>query len=155
MEGFRPSSILNDSSAGQSTLGLKLFSLSSWNTSFHALLAFNFSVEKCAVILMSLLLYDKWSFSLILPLFSMLIVLTIIWHGKDLFCLNRHHFLKIWEIFCYYFLDYITYTIVLYLFSFFDDHDSQVWSLDGVTDFLHINLLLLSLLSENSSFFFL
>jgi hypothetical protein len=26
----------------------------------------------------------------------------------------------------------------LHLFSFFDDHDSQVWSFDGVIEFLHI-----------------
>jgi hypothetical protein len=37
-----------------------------------------------------------------------------------------------------YFVEYIMYTFGLHPFSFFDAHDSQVWSFDGVTEFLHI-----------------
>jgi hypothetical protein len=43
-----------------------------------------------------------------------------------------------WEIFSYYFVEYIMYSFGLYLFSLFDAHDSQAWSFDGVTEFLHI-----------------
>jgi hypothetical protein len=70
-------SILNDSFSGESILGLKLFSFSAWNTSLHALLAFKFSVEKSAVILMGLPFYVISFFSLtafnILSQFSVLI----------------------------------------------------------------------------------
>jgi hypothetical protein len=45
---------LNDSFAGQSILGLKLFSFSAQKTSPHTLLAFNVSVEISAVLLMGL-----------------------------------------------------------------------------------------------------
>jgi hypothetical protein len=72
------------------------------------------------------------------------IVLIIICYGEFLFCLclfgilylNGHHFLEIWGIFCYYFLEYITFTFGLHLFL--DAHDFQVWSFYGVTEFLHI-----------------
>jgi hypothetical protein len=78
-------STLNDSFAGQSILGLKLFSFSAWNTSLYALLAFKVS----AVILMDLPLYVICFFSLtvfnILSLFSVLFVLMIICHGVVLF----------------------------------------------------------------------
>jgi hypothetical protein len=40
--------------------------------------------------------------------------------------------------FCYYFVEYITNPFCLRLFSFFNAHDSQVWSFDGVGEFLHI-----------------
>jgi hypothetical protein len=60
-------SILNDSFAGQSILGLKLVSFNSQNTSLHALLAFKVSVEKSATILMGLPLYVI-CFSLLKPL---------------------------------------------------------------------------------------
>jgi hypothetical protein len=59
-------SILNDSFAGYSILGLKLFSSSAQKTSLHALLAFNVSVEKSAVILMGLLCM-LFVFSLLQP----------------------------------------------------------------------------------------
>jgi hypothetical protein len=52
--------------------------------------------------------------------------------------LNVPNFLKIWEIFYYYFIAYITYIFGLHLFSFFNAQDSQVWSFDGVSEFLHI-----------------
>jgi hypothetical protein len=45
---------LNDSFAGWSILGLKLFSFSAQNTSSQALLAFIVSVEISAVVLMDL-----------------------------------------------------------------------------------------------------
>jgi hypothetical protein len=50
-------SVLNDSFAGYSILGVKLFSFSAQNTSLHAFLTFKVSVERSAVILMSLPLY--------------------------------------------------------------------------------------------------
>jgi hypothetical protein len=61
---FIAPSILNDSFAGESILGLKLFSFSARKISPHALLAFNVSVEKSAVILMGLPLYVTCFFSL-------------------------------------------------------------------------------------------
>jgi hypothetical protein len=48
------SSIVNDSFAGQSNLGLKLFSFIPQDTSLSALLAFKVSVDKSAVTPMSL-----------------------------------------------------------------------------------------------------
>jgi hypothetical protein len=63
---FIPLSILNDRFAGESILGLKLFSSSVWNTSLNALLAIKVSVQKCAVILMGLPLYVIY-FSLLQP----------------------------------------------------------------------------------------
>jgi hypothetical protein len=54
---FIAPSILYDSFAGYSVLGLKLFSFSARKISPQALLAFNVSVEKSAVILMGLPLY--------------------------------------------------------------------------------------------------
>jgi hypothetical protein len=35
-------------------------------------------------------------------------------------------------------LHIITYPFGLHLFSFFNAHDSQVWTFDGVTEFFHI-----------------
>jgi hypothetical protein len=48
-----------------------------------------------------------------------------------------HLSLKIWEIFCDYFVEYIMYTFGLHLFSF-NAHDLQVWSFDGISEFLLI-----------------
>jgi hypothetical protein len=103
---------------------------------------------------MGLPLYVICFFSLtafnILSLFSVLVVLMIIYHGvvlflvKSVWChggflnLNGHNFLEIWEIFHYYFIEYIMNPFCLHLFSFFDAHDSQVWSFDGVGEFLYI-----------------
>jgi hypothetical protein len=68
---------------------LKLFSFSAWKISLHALLAFNVSVEKSAVILMGLPLYVICFFFLtafnILSLVSVLVVLMIICHAVVLF----------------------------------------------------------------------
>jgi hypothetical protein len=86
---FIDPSILNDSFAGYSILGLKLFSFSARMISPHALLAFNVSVEKSAVILMVLPLYVTCFFSFtafyILSLASELVVLMMICHGVVLF----------------------------------------------------------------------
>jgi hypothetical protein len=49
--------ILNDSFAGRSILGLKLFSFSA-NKALHALIVFKVSVEKSAVILKGLPFYS-------------------------------------------------------------------------------------------------
>jgi hypothetical protein len=66
--------------------------------------------------------------------------------------LNGQNFLKLWEIFCYYFIEYIMYAFGLHLFSF-NAHDSQVWSFDGVAEFLHIFFTALELLTKISSVF--
>jgi hypothetical protein len=82
-------SILNNSFAGKSILGLKVFSFSAWKISPHALLAFNVSVEKSAVILMGLHLCVTYFFSLtafnILSLVSEVVVLMMMCHGEVLF----------------------------------------------------------------------
>jgi hypothetical protein len=54
------------------------------------------------------------------------------------------NFLEIWEIFCYYFIEYIMYPFSLHLF-FFNDHDSQVSSFDRVVDLLCIPFTALEL----------
>jgi hypothetical protein len=81
--------ISSDTFVVLSILGLKLFSLSAQNTSFHVLLAFKVSVEKSVVILIGLPLYVICFFSPtafnILSLFSVLVVLVIICHGVVLF----------------------------------------------------------------------
>jgi hypothetical protein len=62
--------------------------------------------------------------------FSVLVVLMIICHGEVLFWsslfgvlksfyLSGENFLEIWEIFCYYCIEYIMYPFGLHLFSFF------------------------------------
>jgi hypothetical protein len=106
---------------GKSIPGLKLFSYSDLNTSLHALLVFKVSIEK-SVILMGLPLYVICFFSL--AAFNIQIVKISI-------------FLELWKLFCYYLIEYIAYPFGLHLFSF-SAHDSQVWSFDGVTEFLHI-----------------
>jgi hypothetical protein len=50
--------------------------------------------------------------------------------------MNGQNFLEIWEIFCYYFIEYITYPFGLQLL--FNACDSQIWSFDGVSEILHI-----------------
>jgi hypothetical protein len=68
---------------------LKLFSFSAWKSLPHALLAFNVSVEKSAVILMDLPLYGICFFSLtafnILSLVFELVVLMMICHEVVVF----------------------------------------------------------------------
>jgi hypothetical protein len=61
-----------------------------------------------------------------------------VWCPGGFLHLNGQIFLKNWEIFCYYFNDFIRYPFCLELFSFFNAHDSRVWSFDGVSEFLHI-----------------
>jgi hypothetical protein len=47
-------------------------------------------------------------------------------------------FSRFWEVFCYHFIEYIMNPICLDIFPFFNAHDSQVWSFDGVVEFLYI-----------------
>jgi hypothetical protein len=131
---------------------------SAQHTSLSALLPFKVSVEKTAVILMDLPLYVIWFF-FFQPSLSVLCACcfndNMLWRGstlvKSVWCpggflyLNHQNILQIWEIFCYYFIGYIMYPFGLYLFSFFNAHDSQVWSLDGLTEFLHIPFTALEL----------
>jgi hypothetical protein len=46
--------------------------------------------------------------------------------------------LRFGKFFCYYFTEYIMYPFSLHLFFFFDAHDLQVSSFDGVAEFLCI-----------------
>jgi hypothetical protein len=64
-----------------------------------------------------------------------------VWYSGGFPYLNGQNFLKIWEIFCYYFIEYIMYSFGLQLF-FFNAHDS----FDGVTEFLYIPFIALQLL---------
>jgi hypothetical protein len=126
-------------------LGLKLFYFSAQNTSLHGLLAFTVSVEKSAVILMGLSLYPNCFFCL-LSLFCLLIVFNYnmlcrgsllvmtIWCPAGFLYPDGNLFLKVWQFFCYCFVECISYAIGLHLFSF-DAHD---WSFDGISEFLHI-----------------
>jgi hypothetical protein len=80
-----------------------------------------------------------------------MLVISVSCPGGFLY-LNVNLFLEIWDIFCYYFVEYITYTFGLHILSF-NDHDSQIWS---VTELLSPCIFLsqfLSLLSKNSSDF--
>jgi hypothetical protein len=125
--------------------------------SLHDLLAFKFSVEKSAVIC-----YLFYSFT-VLSQFSVLVVVMIVCHGEDLFWsslfgvleafyLNGQLFLEIWDIFCYYLVEYIMYSFDLNLF--FDAHDLQIWSFDVVSEFLYFSFIAFELLSKSSVFFF-
>jgi hypothetical protein len=73
------------------------------------------------------------------------ILVKSVWCPGGFLYLNEQIFLKIWEIFCYYFFEYVIYLFGLHLFSFFNAHDSQVWSFDEVTEFLHIPFIALEL----------
>jgi hypothetical protein len=66
------------------------------------------------------------------------ILVKSVWCPEGFLYPNQQNFLKIWEIFCYYFIACIMDPFCLYFFSFFNAHESQVWSSDGVTEFLHI-----------------
>jgi hypothetical protein len=68
-----------------------------------------------------------------------------VWFLGGFLYLNGQNFLKIWKIFCYYFIEYDTYPFDLHLFSFFNAHDSQVCSFDEVSEFLHIPFISLEL----------
>jgi hypothetical protein len=109
---------------------LKLFSLSAQNTSLHIPLTFKVSIQKSAVILMGFPLYVICFFSFtafnILSLFSVLVVLMwgsyilvkSVWCPGDFLYLNEQNFLKIWKIFCCYFIEYVICPFCLHLFSF-------------------------------------
>jgi hypothetical protein len=118
---FISSSILYDNFVRQSIIGLKfLFSFSVWNTPLHALLTFKVSVEKSTVIWMEfpLHVFSHIAFN-VLSYFSKLIcfnynmpwsgsiLVMSVWCPRDFLYLDGHHFLNIWELFCYYFVDYI------------------------------------------------
>jgi hypothetical protein len=118
--------------------------------------------------LMGLPLYIICFFSLkdvnILSLFSVLVLLMIIHCGEVIFWSSLFDVLEAsytWKgksfsrfgKFCHYFIEYITYTFGLHLFSF-DAHDSQVWSFDGVTESCIFLSQLLSCLTKISSVFF-
>jgi hypothetical protein len=73
------------------------------------------------------------------------ILVKSIWYPGGFLDLNGQIFLEVSEIFCYYFIEYITYPFDLHLFSFFNAHDSQILSFDGVAEFLHIPFTALEL----------
>jgi hypothetical protein len=64
------------------------------------------------------------------------VLVKSVWCPGSLLYLDAQKFLKILEIFCYYFIDHIVNPFCLDIFSFFNTHDSQVWSFDGLGDFL-------------------
>jgi hypothetical protein len=85
----------------------------------------------------------------ILSLFSVLVALILICHRRVYFgqlCLVSWRLpvtkwaklSQVLENFLYYFIECIMYSFGFHLFSFFNAHDFQVWSFDGVTVFLHI-----------------
>jgi hypothetical protein len=67
-----------------------------------------------------------------------------VWCPGTFLHLNRQYFFEIWEIFCYYFIEYITYPLAC-TSSPPSMPDSQVWPFDGVTEFLHIPFTALEL----------
>jgi hypothetical protein len=91
-----------------------------------------------------------------LSVFSVLVLMIIMpWGGsilvKSAWCpagflyLSGKIFFEIWEIFCYYLIEYITNPSCLDLFLFFNTHGSQVGFFDGVGEFLHIPFTTLEL----------
>jgi hypothetical protein len=65
--------------------------------------------------------------------------------------MNRELFLEIWEMFCYYFVEYIMYHFGLYLFS--SSMPMILWlSFDGFAEFLHILLQILVFCLSSSVF---
>jgi hypothetical protein len=115
---------LNDSFVGQNVLGLKLFSFIVWNTSPHAILSFKVSIEKyadfdgfafiCYLFFLSYRL--QYSFSVLcacwfnnhIPLGGSILVKSV-WCPGGFVYLNGQNFFEIWEIFCYYSMEYIMY----------------------------------------------
>jgi hypothetical protein len=73
------------------------------------------------------------------------ILVKSVWCPEGFLYLNGQNFLKIWEIFCNYFIEHFAYSLGLDLFSFFNAHDSQVRSFDGVAKLLNITLTALEL----------
>jgi hypothetical protein len=82
------------------------------------------------------------------------ILVMSVWCPGDFLYPDGHLFLKIWEILCSYFVEYIAYTFGLQLFSFFDAHDSQACSFDGVTEFLHIHVIAFESFVKRYLYFF-
>jgi hypothetical protein len=81
------------------------------------------------------------------------ILVKSVWCPRGFLYLNGQNFLDIWEVSCYYFIEYVSYPFGLHLF-FFNAHDSQVWSFDRVAGFLHIPFTVLELFDEDFSCFF-
>jgi hypothetical protein len=73
------------------------------------------------------------------------ILVKSVWCPGGFLYLNGKNFLESWEIFCYYFIEYITYPFGLHIFSFFNVLDSQIWSCDGVAEFVYIPFTALEL----------
>jgi hypothetical protein len=60
-------------------------------------------------------------------------LVMLVWCLGDFLYLDGHLFLKIWRIFYHYFVEYVSYTFGLYLFSIIA-HDLQVLSFDEVAE---------------------
>jgi hypothetical protein len=67
--------------------------------------------------------------------------------------LTRHLFRETWEIFCYYFVEYIMYIFGLYSFSL-NAHDSQAFTFNGIVEYLYIPFAALECWAKGSSVFF-
>jgi hypothetical protein len=72
------------------------------------------------------------------------ILVRFVWYPGGFLYLNRQTFSR-FGIFKNYFIECIIKAFCLDLFSFFNAHDSQVWSFDGVGKFLHIPFIALEL----------
>jgi hypothetical protein len=107
------------------------------------------SVEKSAVIFMGLPLYViffsltafQYSFSVLCAIcfndsmpWRCSILVKSVWCPGYFFYLNEQLFLNIWGIFLLFF-EHVIYPFHLVSFN---AQDSQVWTFDGVTEFLHI-----------------
>jgi hypothetical protein len=68
-----------------------------------------------------------------------------VWCSRGFLYLNVQNFLEIWEIFCNYFIEYIMYSFGLQIFAFYNDHDAQAGSFDGVIEFVHLPFISLEL----------
>jgi hypothetical protein len=63
--------------------------------------------------------------------------------------MNGHLFLEIWEMFLFYFVEYVINTLGLYLFSFFNSDDSNICSFNEVKSFCIFLSQLFNLMSKN------
>jgi hypothetical protein len=71
-----------------------------------------------------------------MPWRGSILVMSVLCPGDFLY-VNGHLFLEIWEIICHCFVEHITYTFGLCLFSL-NAQDSQVCSFDEIAEFSHI-----------------
>jgi hypothetical protein len=81
------------------------------------------------------------------------ILVLSIWCPGGFLYLNEHLYLKVWEIFCYFFVECFSYTSALHLLSFFNVHDSQDWFFDWIAALLRIPFTALQSLSKYFSVF--